>query len=275
MPETELSQSRESEDSEPLLLRNYEVIRSMPDIEPARGDFRELFATKEQRQHYFDAAREAFQTYFDPAETRRRLDGSSKGNLKYLKKTRRLGLILKANYNFFDQGHRAPQQLRDFLRLLGRHNDHYFNGREEQAAALLRGSQIEDIENMELNLKVVGDEDFKSFLKSIIEKVLANFSNPALNTREFHHLRKQLRLCADLFQIPAAENPGGKEHWLFTSILGLAVELGEVHDRQVEDVINGKPESEIQVSVMPAVKEKFLDLLPYISKAAGIELAAI
>ena len=89
--------------------------------------------------------------------------------------------------------------------------------------------------------------------------------------KEFHELRKNVRLCADIMQVSAAENYQGGLHWLFSSLLELSVRLGKEHDEYIKRDLKGEIKyKKTKVEVDPHVIENFKRLKPFIKRVMGI-----
>ena len=165
--------SRESEPTAPALSVNFDAIKSKPERNPRLEEFHDIFGSAGQRQRFFEGARETFRFMFRPDEVHNHLEAApNKTSFKHLKRARRSGLILKASYNFFDKTHLTPQPLQDFLKDLGKHNDHYENGDREKHAKKLAASRIHDVANLDLGIEIADDENFRKYLRTENSRIL-------------------------------------------------------------------------------------------------------
>ncbi|MBI5221009.1 MAG: hypothetical protein HY978_04235 [Candidatus Liptonbacteria bacterium] len=63
-----------------------------------------------------------------------------------------------------------------------------------------------------------------------MKEINGSLSCRFLPLEDFHKLRRRIRLFQGILQVPAAENVGHVQHWLFFCLRQLSVRLGEIHD---------------------------------------------
>jgi len=257
--------------SEPVLVSLFDAIKEKPDIEPEVDDFRPILNSETFRKHSFEEVREAFLFVLDKEKIRQYLSApeSTTEAIKYLKRVRRFGLILRSDYRFLDVAHRPPESLYRFLSLLGDYNDHYWLGEKQDAALLLEA--LRRIDETELTINPIDSKSFEEYARNILSRIDSLVQKDELPTAEFHELRKLIRSCADLMQIAATEDRGGNMHWLFSSALSLSIRLGKQHDELIQRGLRKEINyDDATASINSNIREEIKRLQPFIKRAIGI-----
>jgi hypothetical protein len=271
MPGFEIPPMEGAEDSpeEPVLVRNFLAIREAPQMEPELEKFPVSFEDSAYREHAFDEAKKSFDFILDKAEFIERIkQESSRENLKYLKRVRRYGLILRALYQFMDAEHKCEKNLQRFLSLLGTYNDSYKIAPDDS----LRNEILENMDGIDFSIDFVDTENFKEYVADKLSRIEDLLEEQALPVNKFHYLRKRLRAFADIMQVAAAEDFGGNMHWLFHSIIELSSKLGKEHDILVQAGLTGESKyDDAVIKVDKKAASEFKRIMPFIEKACGIE----
>ncbi len=262
------SESELNTDKPPILVENFDILREKPNIKPNLEDCEEIFQPLD-REHYFNEALKAFLYVFDHEKFIQVLTGQRNAeNLAYLKQVRRFGLILKSHYKFFDKAHYAPQNLQDFLQNLGEFNDHYNNSSSDDE---VEQTLLVNFTEGDFEFDADDGEGFKKYVKGIFKSIKSEFKDEVITIEEFHKLRKNIRLFANLLQVPAAENLNSDIHWLFTSLHDIHVRLGQEHDEYVQQHIAQEINyHDTEHELNPKDKKRFKKLKPFIKRAVGI-----
>jgi len=258
----------EKKKTEPILVSRFDDIREKPGVTPEKDDLSEIFDKEQNREHFFKEAKESFEFVFDKGKFIHHIqEKPNEKSLSYLKQVRRYGLILKAAYKFADSSHLCGEGLQQFLSLLGTYNDSYWISPNEDEKKKI----IEGLDNIELSVHFINTPGFKEYAKSILSEIEVLFQARRLPIKEFHTLRKRLRLFSNFMQVAAAENYGGNLHWLFYSIFKLSSQLGKHHDDFVAKGLQGEIDyHESVVEIDPHIAEEFEKLKPYIEKVCGL-----
>jgi hypothetical protein len=258
-------------DREPILIQRFMDIKTIPDIQPPPSEFAPVLSDESSRQHSFDEAKKAFLYVFDNSKLEQHLrsEDPNEPEFKYLKRIRRIGLILRAQYRFLDASHSTPKPLQDFLSLLGDFNDRYWHPQKKKNGSKLVQA-LESLEEPGLTIDLADKASFDSFATGTGSRIQEALSEPRLPMNKFHDLRKDIRTCADLLSVAASEDYGGKVHWLFASLLALSIELGEMHDEHVQSDLRGEAKyQETVVDINPSIKAEFAKLHPFFEKVIG------
>ncbi len=218
-----LSHTEEREqEKEPLLVSRFDSIKNKPDLAPSLDQFGSIFEDQSFREHSFEEVRRAFLFVYDNEKIIASLDSANKTkqDFLYLKKVRRFGLILKAQYQFLSSSHLSPERFHQFFSLLGKANDCFWleekNEFREKLLHLSSSFQISD-----LTIDFADSKSFKIYATETINQIDDLIMRDELTAKDFHMLRKKIRLCADLLQNSATKDFGGNIHWLFASVLSL------------------------------------------------------
>jgi len=262
------SNSEQSKDAS-FIISYFDKIKVAPDIHPEAGDFSAVFDDIEYRQHCFEEIKKSFLLIYDKNKVNAAI--SSKPNedsFIYLKQVRRIGLILRESYLLFSSEHSSPQPFYLFIKSLGGFNDQYWFSAPKEL-----GEKVAErnIGNFEFNDPSIENKDFRKYVEKILSDTKELLKEQILSMEEFHGLRKNIRLCADIMQVSAAEDYQGKLHWLFSSLLDLSVRLGKEHDEYIQRDLKGEINyKKTKVEVDPYVVENFNKLRPFIKKVMGI-----
>ena len=248
----------------PILVARFEEIRKKPEIDPSLKDFTGDLGTDTYRRYSFEEAEKAFEFVFDREKFIRCVtDQPSEENFLYLKRVRRFGLILKANYRFANVTHLCDEKFNTFLSLLGVFNDTHWIAPSDK----IKSELLNNLENFTFSLDPIDDAGFGEYAKSILSDIDALIKEDTLTAEKFHTLRKRFRLFSNFLQVAAAQHYGKEAHWLFFQILGLSTKLGEDHDELIQKTLNHEAtyhESVFEVS--PAIREDFKRLKPFLEK---------
>ncbi len=204
---------------EPILVEKFLDIKIKPDIEPTLEEFKPLFDTEDSRLDSFEEAKKAFLYVLEKDKIQTCLEDPkiNKKTYKFLKKIRRIGLILRAQYKFLDKGHNSPKKLQEFITTLGSFNDQYYLEEKTINVSDLILT-MRELNPDSLAINIADKKDFHGFGIHILKKINNSLDKPQLSMVEFHKLRRSIRFCGDLLQVAAAKNYGGKVHWLFSNI---------------------------------------------------------
>ena len=254
--------------TEPILITRFEDIREPVDINPTVDDFVSVFDNEEYRKHFFEEAKYSFEFALDKEKFIDNIQQEpNKESFKYLKKIRRLGLILKAAYRFVDSGHKCGKSLDVFTRLLGEFNDSYWVAHSKEKVDEI----VDMIDGLDFSVDFIDTSDFKEYALDLLSEVEDLLEKNELPIKKFHSLRKKLRNFSNFMQVLAAENYGKASHWLFYSILQLSTELGDAHDDLVQKGLKGEINyHESVVKINPQVATEFKKLKPFIEKVYGL-----
>ena len=246
--------------TEPILVSRFSDIRKNPEINPEEKDFSNTFEDESYREHFFDEAKKAFEFVFDKEKFIQNIQlEPNEESFSYLKQVRRYGLVLKASYRFSDVSHRCGEKLNHFLFLLGEYNDSYWILPRPE----IRDEILNNLDDIDLSVNFIGTPEFKEYMKGILSQIEVLLQKTELPMKEFHTLRKRLRLLSNFMQVAAAEDHGGNLHWLFYSIFRLSAELGKGMKGEI-----GYYESVVEIG--PHIAEEFYKPEPFIEKVCGL-----
>ncbi|MFA6269876.1 MAG: hypothetical protein WC657_01535 [Candidatus Paceibacterota bacterium] len=258
----------ENKKIKPILVSRFLDIRQKPEINPDEGDFSNTFENEDRREHFFDEAKKAFEFVFDKEKFIHDIQSEpNKESFSYLKKVRRYGLVLKASYKFSDISHRCGEKLNHFLFLLGEYNDSYWISPRLE----IKDEILNNLDNTDLSVNFIDTPKFKEYAEGILSQTEIILQKKELPIKEFHTLRKRLRLLSNFMQVAAAEDYGGSLHWLFYCIFKLSTELGKTHDDHVQ--MGLKKEIEYHKSVVEIdsdIATEFERLKPFIKKVYSL-----
>ncbi len=251
-----------------ILLTYFERIKRKPNISPSLNGLSDVFS-KKYRRHCFNEARRAFFLFLSKRKVERFLKCKpSRDRGKYLKKVRRLGIILIVMYIFFDKTHKCPKNLGKFLTELGRYNDRYWIDNSNGSGVHL---SIAKLNFREMTLNPASNKDVKKYASRRLSRIRKSLERTKFLAQEFHVLRKNVRSFASLLQVAAAENHRGSLHWLFVSLLNLSSELGDKHDKLVVCDLQGKAEYHLStVTIGKTFFRRFKRIDPFIKKVLGL-----
>src|SRR3989338_9757371 len=101
--EIELVRAESENQDIPLLVKNFDAVRSSEVAKPPLESFPTLLDSVDYRRHCFEETKKAWLNQFDPEEFEYHLRAKpSKEHFRYLKQTRRYGSILRNMYRFFE-----------------------------------------------------------------------------------------------------------------------------------------------------------------------------
>ncbi len=251
-----------------ILLTHFEQIRVKPDMDPPLSKFAYTFTKKYRRQCFKEASR-AFLLFLEKEKIEKFLESKpSQHKRKYLKKIRRLGLVLRAIYNFFDKAHKCPKDFHKFISLLGKCNDRYWLGASQKPGMRLCLAEL-DCKDIVINL--ASSKAVRKHALMVLSQIEKSLEKNKLSAHEFHVLRKNIRFCADLLQVAAAKNHGKNMHWLFASLLSLSVELGSKHDKLVLQDLRGQAEYHLStVTIDKTFHRRFKEIEPFLKTVLGL-----
>ncbi|MGE5298043.1 MAG: hypothetical protein ACM3KM_02685 [Acidobacteriaceae bacterium] len=258
-------------EEQPDFIRDFEKVVEKPDIHVDISEISDVLTDPDRRQHCFEETKKAFEYELNHSDIQILLSEPSRDSFRHLKKIRRLGLILRAQYIYFDSHHLTPEPLRKFLSVLGKFNDRYFLENDPKQAEEI-AALYSDVLKEDLAFEASSTEGYQEQVATRLARIEEFFSRPELGSVEFHSLRKEIRFLADSLQIVALDHFGQPLHWLFSSLLELSIRLGQDHDDLVQRGLQGEIDY-AGSSIQPdrSVAEKFRLLEPFIKKAAGIE----
>lgn len=255
----------------PVLVDRFYDVKEIPNIDPGAEDFEPVLDRESFRRHLFEQSRKAFLFVLDDEKMRRSLSTSepTEEAFAYLKQVRQFGLILRGNYKFSDSSHTSPEDLYRFLSLLGGYNDRYWLRKKEDPALLLE--TFDRMRKLDLTFDSASNSSFEEYAKKILNDTRTRMQKTELPAREFHKMRKRIRLFANLMQVAAAEDYGGNMHWLFSSVLSISRRLGKQHDELVQKDLRKKIDYEsAMIQIEPDIRQDFERLEPYLEKVTGI-----
>lgn len=254
---------------EPILVSRFFDIRHKPEITPTETDFSSIFDNEKQREHFFEEAKKAFEFVFDREKFTKNIQQEpNEESFSYLKQVRRYGLVLKASYRFVDSGHQCGENLNHFLFLLGEYNDSYWISPRSE----IRDELLTYLDSIDLSVNFIDTQEFREYTKNIVSQIETLSQKNELPMKEFHTLRKRLRLLSNFLQVAAAENYRGNLHWLFYSIFRLSTELGKIHDDYVQKGLKNEVDYHGSVvEISPSIATEFDELKPFIKKVFSLD----
>ena len=253
----------------PLTVSYFDRIKEIPDINPEVDDFSAIFDNLEYRQHCFEEIKKSFLFLYDKEKIDKSLNAeANEEDFLYLKKVRRFGLILREGYCLLGSKHASPEPFFLFIKSLGILNDQYWFSPTKE---LRKEVSERNIGNFKLEDPSIENKAFRKYFEKLLSETKELLNEQTLSMKEFHELRKNVRLCADIMQVSAAENYQGGLHWLFSSLLELSVRLGKEHDEYIKRDLKGEIKyKKTKVEVDPHVIENFKRLKPFIKRVMGI-----
>jgi|GEM_PF-4740360 len=259
----------------PKLISTYDLIKEKPDTEPRLSDLKPLLADSEYRKKSFEEVREAFIFEYDRDKIAECLSKNEpdEEDFRYLKKLRRLGVILRSNYNFFGQSHLSPEVFVNLISNLGRYNDNYWLGSAKREQSKIYSENVMTNGNIKqvLEIDYADNRNFTEYARGMIFEIKILLKDDVFGAQNFHDLRKKIRICADSLQYAASDNLDSGVHWLFSSMLELSTELGHIHDAVLQKSLRGEGDyHDSNVKIDPSVRERFMALMPYMEKVFGI-----
>lgn len=255
---------------EPLLVRNFDLIRSGEVVKPPLESFPTLLDSSDYREHCFEETKKAWLDQFDREELESHLKASpGKEHLRYIKHVRKFGSTLIDMYKFFDATHTPPDGLRQVNVNLGKLKDNYQSAERPEIAATV----LDNMDSLEQNHEIAyaNDENFHSYCEELLLEIQTYCQHDTLPEEDFHSLRKKIRQFAGLMQTAPAENLNGPPQWLFLKLDNLSYRLGQIRDSSLaKQKLTGNTPEELDIPLDASDVADFDEALPYIKKAIGL-----
>jgi hypothetical protein len=181
---------------------------------------------------------------------------------KYFKDVRKAAMYLRTTFLFFDLAHEEPEGFHTFVWQLGQLKDtFYYPDRAVAHASIL-------IELLSVDEAwgqfVVRPDTVENSLKAVqapfdrIKRLLELEEYPA---EDYHHLRKKLRLFANIYTIAVKYGRLGKVKELKDLLIEINDELGETNDELVDAALRGdKPYQENIITLPQELRAKIKQL---------------
>lgn len=167
---------------------------------------------------------------------------------KYFKEVRKAAQYLRTTYLIFDRAHEEPESFHTFVWNLGQLKDTFWIPEKSNAHVSILANLLSFSANWEdFTIRPDSIEMILVYAKQPLDRARALVEQGELPAEDFHHLRKKLRLFANIYTLAVKYGRLGKVKEMKDLLVEINDELGDINDEMVNKSLLGEKRYEENV----------------------------